>query len=671
MSSSTCRCIFATGERNMKTVSWYTKTSLRTKLLTVGLACFLLSSIITTSRSVSRLNEALNESAVLSAKSELYQAAEEVKESLNGKFSVIRNLAQTVGTIQLERGKKLNRDDVIHILRNLHTQVSGVTGIWTLWEPNAFDGLDESYKNKPFHDKTGRFLPNAIRTSSGEIKIEPNVDYETDGGGDYYLIAKRTMMETIMEPYYYKVDGKDLLLTTITVPIIHDGKFLGAFGIDIALDFVQAMADEKKFFSGAGRIVLISNKGQIAGFAGQKQLVTKQASDINTDFYQGPASSRLNGKASTAQDALNLSVIQPIELAKTNTPWLIEAYIPLDAVNKPIRTAAYTQIALNLAISLGSLLLLALVINQANKSLSTATDDLKKVADATEENSEGLTHAAEALSSSNVEQAVAVQEVAATMEEFARTISLMAQNADESSRLAGSCRDVSQSGQLEVQKMIAAIHAMQKQNEETSDSMQKRQMEFGKITDIFKQIEEQTKVINDIVFQTKLLSFNASVEAAHAGEHGKGFGVVAEEIAKLTRTSGDAAKEIGILLTSSTSHVQAIVDETKRDLAEMMEKSQTSIKGGVVLARNCEVALERIVKNASDLDLRIRQVGVAAEEQAKGVKSLSTAVSEIEKGMQDNERAAGESLKMAESTSQQAKLVIEVVGQLEETIKGS
>jgi methyl-accepting chemotaxis protein len=70
--------------------------------------------------------------------------------------------------------------------------------------------------------------------------------------------------------------------------------------------------------------------------------------------------------------------------------------------------------------------------------------------------------------------------------------------------------------------------------------------QMSEIVKVIQEIETKTKVINDIVFQTKLLSFNASVEAARAGEQGKGFAVVAEEVGNLAQMSGNAAKEISI-----------------------------------------------------------------------------------------------------------------------------
>lgn len=64
-------------------------------------------------------------------------------------------------------------------------------GSWTIWEPNAFDGLDDRFKNSPLHDATGRFVPYWHPDTEGKIVAEASIDYETPGAGDYYLLSKK------------------------------------------------------------------------------------------------------------------------------------------------------------------------------------------------------------------------------------------------------------------------------------------------------------------------------------------------------------------------------------------------------------------------------------------------------------------------------------------------
>ena len=118
------------------------------------------------------------------------------------------------------------------------------------------------------------------------------------------------------------------------------------------------------------------------------------------------------------------------------------------------------------------------------------------------------------------------------------------------------------------------------------------QVETGnlKIAEIIKMIEEisqKTRVINDIVFQTKLLTFNASVEAAREGEHGKGFALIAEEIGNLAQMSGNAATEISALLETSVQKVDQIISESKSSVGQSVQEGKQKVMFGTDIARRC------------------------------------------------------------------------------------
>jgi len=95
------------------------------------------------------------------------------------------------------------------------------------------------YANKTGHDATGRFLP-YLAKSEGKIILAPVVDYDKEGAGDYYLVPKKTGKLALIEPYIYKVNGNDVLMTSITVPINDkNGNFIGIVGADLDLSSLQ------------------------------------------------------------------------------------------------------------------------------------------------------------------------------------------------------------------------------------------------------------------------------------------------------------------------------------------------------------------------------------------------------------------------------------------------
>jgi methyl-accepting chemotaxis protein len=173
----------------------------------------------------------------------------------------------------------MDRERVIELLKStLENSPSTILALYTLWEPNEFDGKDNSYINKKGYDATGRFIPYIVR-SEGKIIHEPLLDYETEGAGDYYLTSKKTKEPALIEPYLYKIDGKDVLITSLIIPIKDaSGKFQGIVGADIALSWIQEKATTIKPMGGFTSI--ISSKGIFAGHGLKPELVSKNVSEI-------------------------------------------------------------------------------------------------------------------------------------------------------------------------------------------------------------------------------------------------------------------------------------------------------------------------------------------------------------------------------------------------------
>ena len=100
-----------------------------------------------------------------------------------------------------------DRKAVLAILRQTLDTDPDLLGTWTVWEANAFDGLDAKFKNAPGHDATGR-LATVYSRASGSIELDPCLGYEKEGDGDYYLVPRKTRQETLMEPYDRSYSGR-------------------------------------------------------------------------------------------------------------------------------------------------------------------------------------------------------------------------------------------------------------------------------------------------------------------------------------------------------------------------------------------------------------------------------------------------------------------------------
>ncbi len=277
----------------------------------------------------------------------------------------------------------------------------------------------------------------------------------------------------------------------------------------------------------------------------------------------------------------------------------------------------------------------------------------------------------EELSQSTTEQAAALEETAAAVEEMN---SMVAKNSDHSkatSQKSEHSQKRAEYGKGVVQAMVQSMNDIDKSNSEIMAEVGRSNQNMMQIVKVIEEIGSKTKVINDIVFQTKLLSFNASVEAARAGEHGKGFSVVAEEVGNLAKMSGTAAVEIGHLLDKSIQAVNQIVSETKAKVEYLASSGKIAVEGGKKVASDCALVLEEIVVNVRDVATMSVDIASASNEQARGCSEIAKAMGQLDQVTQQNAASSEECAAAAEELSSQAEALRHSVEILEKTINGS
>ncbi len=233
---------------------------------------------------------------------------------------------------------------------------------------------------------------------------------------------------------------------------------------------------------------------------------------------------------------------------------------------------------------------------------------LKASSDTTFNASEELKDCATELAALNNQQAAAVQQTVAAMEEMN---SMINQSNDYIQEALSSTKKVSESTEQGTQIMRRMVDAM--------ESIQEANGQLQNMANIINEISAKTNVINDIVFKTQLLSFNASIEAARAGQHGRGFAVVAEEVGNLAQMSGTAAKEIKSLLDDSQKQVLNIVSVTR-------ERSED----GQAVSKEAQNTFEAIAAEIKSVSNQIENISDAAREQENGIQQTGMAMSKLD-----------------------------------------
>lgn len=284
--------------------------------------------------------------------------------------------------------------------------------------------------------------------------------------------------------------------------------------------------------------------------------------------------------------------------------------------------------------------------------------------------SDDIAHSSEELSASVNEQAAAIQETTASTEELSAMVKKNQENAFQSNIVSKKSADSASLGKQSVEEMITAIEDIHQSNQKMMASVENSNNNIEEIIKVIHEISNKTKVINEIVFQTKLLSFNASVEAARAGEQGKGFSVVAEEIGSLATMSGNAAQEISTMLMESTAKVEKIVSSTKSEVGALMVEGKKKVEMGITVAKRCNDVLDDIVGHVQEVDTMVSDITIASEEQSKGIAEISRAMGQLDQATQINADSSRQMAFSAEELSGQSKKLNTLVEDLKYTVEG-
>lgn len=353
------------------------------------------------------------------------------------------------------------------------------------------------------------------------------------------------------------------------------------------------------------------------------------------------------------------------ELGKLTEKATVEKSIVDLEKAKTIKNLAFIFVAIIMGIGLFASYYIAKSITspltKATTDFSTSSQQLQGIV-------EELTKSSFSLNESSHQQASALQETAASIEEISAMVKKSSESAKESLNITQISQETASRGHKVVENMQNSIHKIKRSNSEILTQMNNSYKQIGDIVELIKEISNKTKIINDIVFQTKLLSFNASVESARAGEHGRGFAVVAEEVGNLAVVSGKAAQEISVLLNDSVHRVEGIIQSTKSQVESMVVVSQSTVDDGVAIANQCAGELTKIVQHSSEVLHAVQSIAQANNEQALGIGEINKAMNQLEQVNHVNVSGAQESNQLAEKLLQQYHLIEAQTGSLKKMV---
>ncbi len=295
---------------------------------------------------------------------------------------------------------------------------------------------------------------------------------------------------------------------------------------------------------------------------------------------------------------------------------------------------------------------LAGTMNEMKNSIKQIVSEVSQSTQAVASSSTELAASAEEMASGLETQQQQTQQIAAAVEELSQSVAEVAAKSFDATNASEESQLLAEEGGNIVNSTVTEMEGIATEVQSSADTI-------NKLGEKSKTIGEIIAVINDIADQTNLLALNAAIEAARAGEHGRGFAVVADEVRKLAERTTAATEEV--------SHsIRGIQSETITAV-ELIESGSNRVGRGVELASQAGVALMSIVEGSKGVQSMVQDIAAAASEQTSAAGEIACSVERISSVTNMSSAGAAQSSQAAGDLANQAEQLQELVGRFKIT----
>nr|WP_158002039.1 methyl-accepting chemotaxis protein [Pseudomonas fluorescens] len=573
------------------------------------------------------------------------------------------------------------RQDMVKSIHQAIAANPAFLGLYVAFEPNQAGGEDEGFKGKTEFgsNEIGRFSTYYSRYGSATFELAA-LDEKTINGDQpnasgqpmnyWYSCSKSTLKPCITAPYFDTLNGQTEGLVSLAVPYLEKGKYVGVLVVDLSLTDLQEQSEKlsRDIYDGHSAVSIVSDQGIVAANSASASSAGKLASQVWPGNGAQLKAATFTLGLSAAHDLDNFQLLLPFSPIGESAPWAVKIDVPWDTLMAPAdkladqldtrrRSGMWESIMFGALLGTLGLLLSAIVIHKSLQPLSVITLMIKEIAtgdgDLTKrinyrqpnelgelsgwfnrfldklhplikeiqasahQTREAATHASAIAQESRVRlnsQASEVDQVATASTEMAAT-------AQEVARSTASAADAAQDSNLAGTQADRIIVNASQTIQKLSNGMSQNMSQVKALADSSTKISSVLEVIRGIAEQTNLLALNAAIEAARAGEAGRGFAVVADEVRTLARRTQDS-------VTESQQVIEALQQNTSNVVSAM---SESHLLTGTTVEEFAKVgeALQQMSIGVGKINDLTLQIATATEEQSNVADEVSANVSNI------------------------------------------
>ena len=594
------------------------------------------------------------------------------------------------------------REDLTRQVKSALQANPELLGLSLVFEPNALDGKDELFAEQAelgSNDK-GRFAlywsqPTPGKLTSMALPESDIADTRTGPGGEpantWFTCPRTSLKPCVIEPYFYKVDGQDVLMTSIVFPLMLNGKVIASLSVDLNLNSLQAVSQDvsRKLYDGQTRVSIISPAGLLAGYSPDAGKLGQRLEAV--DKTNGTELTRLLAASRTTTSLHSehqLKVLSPFQAIPDGKPWGVLLDVPEKVLVGPAEilkkqlddnntTGSLIELGLGILAALIGLMLVWLMARSVTRPILGVAHMLEDIASGEGDLTRRLAYdkpdelgqlaggfnrfldklqpiiaevkrsVQDARSTADQSSAIATQ-TSAGMEQQYRQVD---QVATASHEMSATAQDVARSAAQAAQAAREADQATRRGLtviDQTTSSidhlaadMSAAMVQVEGLAANSEQIGSVLEVIRAIAEQTNLLALNAAIEAARAGEAGRGFAVVADEVRNLAQRTQASVEETRLVIEQLQSGT--------RDVVGSMNNSHRQAQGSVEQVSHAVTALRQIgdaVTVISDMNL---QIASAAEQQSAVAEEINSNVATIRDVTESLSGQANESARVSQS----------------------